>query len=256
VRHLPGPGLAVTLMNSPQSHPSRSPEHDTELLSAYLDNQLSVAERVSLERRLAQDPELRAELAELRATAAALGALTPLRPPRSFTLDPATARRPRALFPLSWVMQLGSGMAGMLLVLLATAQLLAGTPEAAMAPMPAMATAAPAATPEDAPGPMAAPAAEMRIEAATGEAAAGAATMSDEPELGAGATAATATSQSEAYADSAGGSSPAAQAAAADEAPTADLTGPGGFPPGLTLALGLALLGFGVGWHLYSRRRA
>lgn len=242
-------------MNSPQPYPSRSPEHDTELLSAYLDNQLSVAERVSLERRLAQEPPLRAELAELRATAAALGGLVPLRPPRSFTLDRMTVRHPRALFPLNWVMQLGSGMAGMLLVLLATAQLLAGTPGAAMAPMTTMATAAPAPAPmaapeaasESAAAPMEAPAAEMRIEA-TAAAAAGGAVMLDEPELVAGAASAAATSQSDAYADGAGGSSPQAQAPAQPS--------PGGLPPGLTLALGLALIGLGVGWHLYSRRRA
>jgi hypothetical protein len=239
-------------MNSPQPHPSRSPEHDTELLSAYLDNQLSVAERVSLERRLAQEPPLRAELAELRATAAALGGLEPLRPPRSFTLDPTTVRRPRALFPLSWVMQLGSGMAGMLLVLLATAQLLAGTPGAAMAPMTTMATAAPALAPmaapeaasESAAEPMEAPAAEMRLEATD---AAGGAIMLDEPELGAASAAAT--SQSDVYAEGAGGNSPQAQA------PAAVQPSPGGLPPSLTLTLGLALIGFGVGWHLYSRRQ-
>jgi hypothetical protein len=28
-----------------------------------------------------------------------------------------------------------------------------------------------------------------------------------------------------------------------------------GFPPGLTLAIGAALLGLGGAWHLYSRRR-
>ncbi|HMQ34291.1 MAG TPA: anti-sigma factor, partial [Chloroflexaceae bacterium] len=75
-------------MNSSQPNLSSLPESDVELLSAYLDNQLGVAERVNLERRLEAEPALRAELAELREAVGAVRALEPVRPPRSFTLDP------------------------------------------------------------------------------------------------------------------------------------------------------------------------
>lgn len=135
------------MMNSPNLNLSPLAESDLELLSAYLDNQLSVAERVSLERRLAAEPRLRAELEELRATTALLRSLEPVRPPRSFTLDPATApRRVPSIWPFAWAMQLGSGLAGLALVLLATVQLLGGRPLPAAMPAPApaaMATEAP-----------------------------------------------------------------------------------------------------------------
>lgn len=174
-----GAPLAKTMMNS--SNPNLTPlaENDLELLSAYLDNQLSVAERVGLERRLAAEPRLRSELEELRATATALRALEPVRPPRSFTLDPATAPRRRpGLWPFAWAMQMGSGLAGLALVLLATVQMLGGRPLPAAAPAPAaMATEAAVSIMEapqayggaEAPAPMAtgAPAADMRQSEAT-----------------------------------------------------------------------------------------
>jgi hypothetical protein len=265
------------MMNRMQPHSSSSPEHDLEQLSAYLDNQLSLAERVNLERRLEQEPSLRGMLDELRATATALRSLDPLRPPHSFTLDPATVRRPRPFFPLAWVMQLGSGLAGMLLVALATVQLLAGPSEATMSPMTAMATAPAAVT---VPMPAAAPAAEMRLEATAGAAASGVAPAESEaaasPMSSADAPlgAASAPAESEAAAspmstadapvaqEPAGGA--LADDAAATEAPAAPsgedppapaAQPPGGLAPGFTLALGLALIVIGVTWHLASRRR-
>lgn len=125
-------------MNTSQPQPHAPTDADLELLSAYIDNQLSVAERVGLEQRLRTEPLLRAELAELRATTELLRELEPVRPPRSFTLDPATAPRRVRFFPFAWVMQLGSGLAGMALVLLASVQLLAApafSPAMEMAPM-------------------------------------------------------------------------------------------------------------------------
>ncbi len=68
------------------------PERDLELLSVYLDNELSEQERRLLEQRLRSEPALRAELDELQATVMALREMPPVPLPRSFTLDPATVR--------------------------------------------------------------------------------------------------------------------------------------------------------------------
>ena len=57
---------------------------DFERLSAYLDNQLSTAEKANLEKRLAQEPELKAALADLRMAVRALRALRNLRLVGSF----------------------------------------------------------------------------------------------------------------------------------------------------------------------------
>jgi hypothetical protein len=75
---------------------------DFDRLSAYIDDQLAPAEKVALEARLAAEPELRETLRDLRLTVRALRALPAVKPPRSFTLNPAhvgavAARRP--LFP-------------------------------------------------------------------------------------------------------------------------------------------------------------
>jgi anti-sigma factor RsiW len=84
----------------------RQPYSDAEIeqLSAYIDNQLSAAERLTLERRLEREPGLRAELEDLRATATLLRELPDRRPPRSFTLDLSALPRQqrRLLLPLRW----------------------------------------------------------------------------------------------------------------------------------------------------------
>lgn len=115
-------------MNISQPQPDNTAERDFELLSAYLDNQLSVSERVTLERRLGDEPQLRTELEDLRATVGVLRDLEPARPPRSFTLDPATAPRRAAplLGGLARWFQFGSGFAGLALVLLASVQIFFG----------------------------------------------------------------------------------------------------------------------------------
>ncbi|EFO79637.1 hypothetical protein OSCT_2501 [Oscillochloris trichoides DG-6] len=145
-------------MKTPQPQFSPLPEQDLELLSAYLDDQLEGPTRSDLERRLADDPRLRSELEELRSTTALLRELPTLTPPRSFTLDPATVQPRRSHYAgwaLAWVGQLGSGLAGLMLVLLASLQMLGGMSgpmAAAPAPMIAQPTAsalyeaAPAAT--------------------------------------------------------------------------------------------------------------
>ncbi|GAB4573926.1 MAG: hypothetical protein Kow0077_17970 [Anaerolineae bacterium] len=67
---------------------------DLELLSAYLDGELTVAERAALERRLAEDAALRAELEALRAVVMGTRALPVMKAPRDFRLDPAVYGRP------------------------------------------------------------------------------------------------------------------------------------------------------------------
>src|SRR5262245_34906033 len=98
-------------MTIPQN---RQPSDDElELLSAYLDNQLTAAERATLEQRLGREPALRAALDELGGTVALLRELAPLTPPRSFALDPAAfAPRPSPLF--GWL-RLGATLASVLL---------------------------------------------------------------------------------------------------------------------------------------------
>lgn len=68
-------------------------ERDLELLSAYLDGELTDREQEIIEQRLAQDVRLRATLDDLRETVDLVGSLPALKAPRNFTLDPAAYRR-------------------------------------------------------------------------------------------------------------------------------------------------------------------
>lgn len=70
----------------------RASDADLELLSAYIDDELSQAERAALETRLAGDDALRAELHSLRQTVRLVRTLPHLQAPRDFRLDPATAQ--------------------------------------------------------------------------------------------------------------------------------------------------------------------
>lgn len=75
---------------------------DFDRLSAYLDNQLSPAEKAGLEARLEHEPELKAALDDLRRAVRALRSLPTVKPPRNFTLSPDRARAiagPRHIFP-------------------------------------------------------------------------------------------------------------------------------------------------------------
>jgi anti-sigma factor RsiW len=91
---------------------------DFERLSAYVDNQLSTAEKAELEARLAREPELQANLNDLRRTVRALRALPDVKPPRSFTLTPQQAgvrvRRERG--PLFATFRLAAALCTLLLV--------------------------------------------------------------------------------------------------------------------------------------------
>jgi len=81
-------------------------ERRDELLSAYLDGQLSAGERARVDARLAADPALRAELDALRRTVALVRELPPVPVPRNFILPQAVAPRPRperpARFRRTW----------------------------------------------------------------------------------------------------------------------------------------------------------
>ncbi|MCS6842078.1 MAG: anti-sigma factor [Roseiflexus sp.] len=124
-------------------------EHDLELLSAYIDGQVSADERRTIERRLAEEAELRQMYEELRATVQALRDLEPLRPPRSFTLDPAkvAVQRPPAA-RLGWgrLLQVAGVFAAVLVAAIGALNVLgsmgAGAPSVAVQP-----TAAPATEP-------------------------------------------------------------------------------------------------------------
>ncbi len=90
---------------------------DYDRLSAYLDNQLSLAEKAKLEARLNREPELKAMLEDLRMTVRALRALPVVKPPRHFTLTLAQARVSalprRVLFP---VLRLATALAALAFV--------------------------------------------------------------------------------------------------------------------------------------------
>ena len=179
-------------------------ESDLELLSAYIDNQLGVAERVALERRLEREAALRNELAELRATSALLRGLPSLAAPRSFAIDPARAPQRGWALPRRWTLELGGGLVGLALVVFFSLQFLFINDSANVAMAPA---AVPAATLEAAiamaPGPTTAPAAPATLQPAP--AAATSAPASDPAAMSA---------------------APAAPEAASTEAPAAALAAP------------------------------
>jgi anti-sigma factor RsiW len=81
-----------------------SQDRDLDLLSAFIDNELSANERAQLERRLKAEPHLRATLADLRGVHTRLADLPKVKVPRSFTLKPEMVgqkSRPRSnLIPI------------------------------------------------------------------------------------------------------------------------------------------------------------
>ena len=66
-----------------------NPEYIQELLSAYLDGELTAEERALVEQALDASPELQQELESLRQTVALVKALPPVAAPRPFTLSEA-----------------------------------------------------------------------------------------------------------------------------------------------------------------------
>jgi len=138
---------------APKARARRADPRRDELLSAYLDGQLSEAARARLEQRLAADAELQAELGALRCTVALVRELPPVTPPRHFTLSPAAVERGervrrsprtepgRLSRATPWLTAATAAVATMLAVVLAGHVLLAG-------PSLAPAALAPAAPPE------------------------------------------------------------------------------------------------------------
>ena len=78
---------------------------DDELLSAYLDGELSPDERATVEATIAADAAVRARATELRATVALLGALPQPMPRRTFILTPEQAAAIRPV-RMPWVIRL------------------------------------------------------------------------------------------------------------------------------------------------------
>jgi hypothetical protein len=166
-------------------------DDELELISAYIDNQLTAAERGALEQRLGREPALRAALDELRGTVALLRELAPLPPPRSFALDPA-AFAPRQSPLFGWL-RLGATLASVLLALTfaldfaGNASLRTAAPAAAPAPAAEsqrnalLATEAPAAMSAPAPAAGGAAAAPTAAAAAPAPTAAPAAEAAAEP---------------------------------------------------------------------------
>lgn len=70
---------------------SRQPQINEELLSAYLDDEVTVEERALVEAAIAADPAIAWQVESLRQTVQLLQALPPLALPRAFTLDTVTA---------------------------------------------------------------------------------------------------------------------------------------------------------------------
>ena len=89
---------------------------DVERLSAYLDHQLSPAEKTRLEARLRQEPELKAALADLQTTARLLHGLPTLTPPRNFTLSPSQVSKLSQTRPIFVKLRLTTAMATLALV--------------------------------------------------------------------------------------------------------------------------------------------
>jgi hypothetical protein len=104
-------------------------EKRQEELNAYLDGELQGRAREQFEARLAVDPALRAELAQLRAVKQGVAQLPRLRAPRNYTLDPAAYGRPAAargasLYP---ALRLATVLTAFLLVLAFGLEIVPGT---------------------------------------------------------------------------------------------------------------------------------
>ncbi|NJN66620.1 MAG: hypothetical protein HC884_07830 [Chloroflexaceae bacterium] len=109
----------------PQLNHHAEQDRDLELLSAYLDHQLSADVQDALETRLRAEPALQAELDELRATVMLLRDLDPVVPPRSFGLPldhvVGSPARPWWAIWSGWLLPSGGVVAALLVVLAITA---------------------------------------------------------------------------------------------------------------------------------------
>lgn len=109
-------------MSAPPNTPS---ERDLELLSAYLDGELSDRDKEAIDQRLVEDASLREALNDLRGTVLLVRQLPRLKAPRSFALDPAiyTPKQPwwKQLWTLGTVLQATGALGAAAAVLLVAA---------------------------------------------------------------------------------------------------------------------------------------
>ena len=127
---------------------------DLTLLSTYLDHALKEPEEKKLEVRLAQEPELRERLENLRRTKHLLRFLPRLKAPHNFTLTPemVTVRKPRQ--PIFTTLRYATAIAAILLVVLFSVEGITNLPKAATADESAILQEAETNDTKDAPEPL------------------------------------------------------------------------------------------------------
>ena len=102
----------------------RAEQRRHELLSAYVDGEVTAEEAREVEELLASSEDARRELAEIRATVDLVRGLPELEPPRSFALDAAPERRWTLWWPSVRTTGLATSVAAMLLVALVAGDML------------------------------------------------------------------------------------------------------------------------------------
>jgi hypothetical protein len=161
----------VILLMTADKNPLMNIEQVRDLLSAYLDDEVTPEERAQVERALADSPDLQRELETLRHTLALLSNLPPVAAPRPFTLSEADARpkkvaaskQPAWRMP-AWVVG-WAGLAAALLCVLVVGGLFWTTRFESTAPAAqiALAPAAPAPAAVEAESPAPAEAAAQKV---------------------------------------------------------------------------------------------
>jgi hypothetical protein len=128
--------------------------NDWQLLSEYLDGQISPRDRAALEKRLQNQAELRDGLEELRQTRILLRSVNKQRVPRNFTLTPSMVEqaRPRPWLRLIPALNFTSATAALAVVVMMAISFLPGFNTAA-APAPTQAAALMAAENSSEPAP-------------------------------------------------------------------------------------------------------
>jgi len=112
---------------------------DWEVLSAYLDGQLSSREQTRLETRLKQDPDLQSALEDIRQTRNVLRSLPKLRVPRNFILTPEMVGLKRDTVRFFPVLRLASVLAMILLAFVFIGDfMLLSTPSTVQPPAPSI----------------------------------------------------------------------------------------------------------------------
>lgn len=125
-----------------------------ELLSAYVDGEVTAEEAREVEDLLASSEDARRELAELQATVDLIRGLPELEPPRSFALDAAPKKRWTLWWPSVRTTGLATSVAAMLLVGLVAGDMLDVLEQARFGgDDSALAAAAPESAPESAAAP-------------------------------------------------------------------------------------------------------